>query len=114
MMSIHDIDTSSDYEGSCWENEIVYLRPHQSWMKPFSKRAVLTNVCMTAPREAQESAHGVITAVTDDKETVIASLFPHNSSQVMRLVWRADQELYLKNIGNFAMTLNLLLKDDSM
>lgn len=92
----------------------MYVRPHQSWMKPFGKRAVLTNVCMTVPQEKQEGAHGVITAVTDDKETVIASLFPHNSSQVMRLVWRADQELYLRNTGNFAMTLNLLLKEEAM
>ena len=113
-MSIHDIDSSSDYEGGCWDNEIVYLRPHESWTKPFGKMAVLTNVCMTVPPEKREGAHGVITAVTDDRPTVVASLFPHNASQVMRLVWSGDQELYLNNTGNFSMTLNLLLKDDGM
>lgn len=110
-VSIHDIDYSSDYDASGWENEVVYLKPHASWMKPFGKMAVLTNVCMTVPEEKQADAHGVVTALTDDQETVISSLFPHNPSQVMRLVWNSGQELYLRNTGTFSVTLNLLLRD---
>ena len=73
--------------------------------------AVLTSVSLTVSEEKREGCHGVLTAITDDGETVIASLFPSSPQQLARLVWRKEQDLRLRAAGNFSLTLSLLTRD---
>lgn len=103
---------SSDYSDSFWENRLIYLRPGCTWSKPFRRMAVLTCVSLTYPQERQDDAHGILTAVTDDDDEItLASLFPRNSTQTTRLVWRADQYLRFYNPGNCSLTLSILTKE---
>jgi len=110
MAGAFDLSDSSDYSGSFWTNEMIYLKPDQSWEKPVHKAVLVTNVsaAFSAARGADDRA--ILTAVTGDTPLVIASLLRHAPSQQTQLIWRAGQEVCLRSTGSVPVTLTILTK----
>jgi hypothetical protein len=105
-----DLSDSSESGDSEWQNELIFLRPAQVWMKPTRSMAALTAVSTAINPDKAADGHAVLQANTDGQSTVLCSLFPHRPNQVMRLVWSADQEMSLLNAGVSPLTVSLMTR----
>ena len=105
-----DSDSDADY----WESKFVRLDPERAWTKPPQNVVYLTNVTTYCKPEDPDDLRGVLIAENWTGSICLCCLFKSSPSQIMRLIWRSDQEVTFVNHGNYPITLSLLIKSISV
>lgn len=106
-----DLSESTDYSdsGEDWEGKLITLKPTESYEKPFGRRLMLTNVSMISTFPTDNNEKGILTAITNDGNIILASLPPTSPSQSLNLAWNESQEVVFLNDGNRIITINMII-----
>lgn len=109
----NDKENDSDCESDYWESNVIWLDPGQVWEKPANKIGYLTNASSTFVGEC-ENSRCVLCAEDWSGSVCLCCLFKSHPTQVMKAIWRGDQDVTFANHGNHPMAISILTRSVSM